>query len=64
MEEEEETFWQNTGKRIMAAMAFIGSTKIKVSTPFPFWYVVCGKDVCCWGVIPAAHAPAVSTNAP
>ncbi|XP_041875789.1 spermatogenesis-associated protein 16-like isoform X1 [Corvus kubaryi] len=28
-EEEEETFWQNTGKRIMAAMAFIGSTKIK-----------------------------------
>ncbi|NXU95948.1 SPT16 protein, partial [Cettia cetti] len=29
MEEEAETFWQNTGKRIMAAMAFIGSTKIK-----------------------------------
>ncbi|NWY22888.1 SPT16 protein, partial [Aphelocoma coerulescens] len=27
--EEEETFWQNTGKKIMAAMAFIGSTKIK-----------------------------------
>lgn len=29
MEEEGETFWQNTGKKIMAAMAFIGSTKIK-----------------------------------
>ncbi|NWS88298.1 SPT16 protein, partial [Toxostoma redivivum] len=29
MEEEAETFWQNTGKKIMAAMAFIGSTKIK-----------------------------------
>ncbi|NXT09557.1 SPT16 protein, partial [Prunella fulvescens] len=28
-EEEAETFWQNTGKRIMAAMAFIGSSKIK-----------------------------------
>lgn len=64
MEEEAETFWQNTGKRIMAAMAFIGSTKIKVSIPFLFWYAVCGKDVCFWGVIPAAHAPPVSTNAP
>ncbi|NXR82597.1 SPT16 protein, partial [Pycnonotus jocosus] len=29
MEEEAETFWESTGKRIMAAMAFIGSTKIK-----------------------------------
>ncbi|NWS27840.1 SPT16 protein, partial [Polioptila caerulea] len=29
MEEEAETFWQNTGERIVAAMAFIGSTKIK-----------------------------------
>ncbi|XP_041331209.1 spermatogenesis-associated protein 16-like [Pyrgilauda ruficollis] len=29
MEEEAETFWQNTGQRIMAAMAFIGSSKIK-----------------------------------
>ncbi|NXM49345.1 SPT16 protein, partial [Gymnorhina tibicen] len=29
MEEKAETFWQNTEKRIMAAMAFIGSTKIK-----------------------------------
>ncbi|XP_056368117.1 spermatogenesis-associated protein 16-like [Oenanthe melanoleuca] len=29
MEEEAETFWQSTGKRIMAAVAFIGSTKIK-----------------------------------
>ncbi|XP_030921326.1 spermatogenesis-associated protein 16 [Geospiza fortis] len=29
MEEEAETFWQNSGKRIMAAMAFIGSSKIK-----------------------------------
>ncbi|NWY90301.1 SPT16 protein, partial [Loxia curvirostra] len=28
-EEEAETFWQNTGKRIMAALAFIGSSKIK-----------------------------------
>uniref|UniRef100_A0A8C3UNQ0 SPT16 protein n=1 Tax=Catharus ustulatus TaxID=91951 RepID=A0A8C3UNQ0_CATUS len=26
-----ETFWQNNGKMIMAALAFIGSTKIKVS---------------------------------
>uniref|UniRef100_A0A8C9ML38 Spermatogenesis associated 16 n=1 Tax=Serinus canaria TaxID=9135 RepID=A0A8C9ML38_SERCA len=30
-----ETFWQNTGKRIMAALAFTGSSKIKVRTPFP-----------------------------
>uniref|UniRef100_A0A8C3NBQ7 Uncharacterized protein n=1 Tax=Geospiza parvula TaxID=87175 RepID=A0A8C3NBQ7_GEOPR len=30
-----ETFWQNSGKRIMAAMAFIGSSKIKVRIPFP-----------------------------
>ncbi|NXO65956.1 SPT16 protein, partial [Phainopepla nitens] len=29
MEEEAKTFWRNTGKSIMAAMAFIGSTKIK-----------------------------------
>ncbi|NWV62287.1 SPT16 protein, partial [Malurus elegans] len=29
MEEESENFWQNTGKKIMAVMAFIGSTKIK-----------------------------------
>ncbi|NWY67349.1 SPT16 protein, partial [Erithacus rubecula] len=29
MEEEAETFWQSTGKRIMAAVAFIRSTKIK-----------------------------------
>ncbi|XP_033367468.1 spermatogenesis-associated protein 16 isoform X4 [Parus major] len=29
MEEAAETFWQNTGERIMAAMAFLGSTKIK-----------------------------------
>ncbi|NXM97848.1 SPT16 protein, partial [Sylvia borin] len=28
-EEEADVFWQNTGERIMAAMAFIGSTKIK-----------------------------------
>ncbi|NXI14037.1 SPT16 protein, partial [Irena cyanogastra] len=28
-EEEAETFWQDTGTSIMAAMAFIGSTKIK-----------------------------------
>ncbi|XP_033367467.1 spermatogenesis-associated protein 16 isoform X3 [Parus major] len=31
MEEAAETFWQNTGERIMAAMAFLGSTKIKVA---------------------------------
>ncbi|NXO46142.1 SPT16 protein, partial [Locustella ochotensis] len=29
MEQQAEIFWQNTGKRIMAATAFIGSTKIK-----------------------------------
>ncbi|RLV76606.1 hypothetical protein DV515_00016806 [Chloebia gouldiae] len=29
MEEEAETFWQNTGKGMMAAVAFIGSSKIK-----------------------------------
>ncbi|XP_071274371.1 spermatogenesis-associated protein 16 [Agelaius tricolor] len=29
MEEEAETFWEHTGKRIMAAMAFLGSSRIK-----------------------------------
>ncbi|NWV84653.1 SPT16 protein, partial [Dasyornis broadbenti] len=29
MEKDAEIFWQNTGKRIVAIMAFIGSTKIK-----------------------------------
>lgn len=54
MEEEAETFWENTGKRIMAATAFIGSTKIKVSIPFPFWFwgvregaVLLGSRSCC-----------------
>ncbi|NXK88115.1 SPT16 protein, partial [Formicarius rufipectus] len=29
MEEDTETFWENTGKKLMAVMDFIGSTKIK-----------------------------------
>ncbi|NXA84573.1 SPT16 protein, partial [Thryothorus ludovicianus] len=49
MEEEAETFWQNTGERIVAAMAFIGSTKIKDE-----------RGPCAWAIEQFHHANLLS----
>ncbi|NWI35792.1 SPT16 protein, partial [Picathartes gymnocephalus] len=49
MEKEAERFWQNTGKMIMAAMTFIGSTKIKDE-----------RGPCAWAIEQFHHASLLS----